>query len=325
MAIRLGFIGTGGIAQGHMEHLTSLEGVEAAGHYDIIKERAEAAAAKWGGKAYRSVEALVGEAKLDGAVICTPPSAHGKDVEGPVCEAALPFLIEKPVAVDMETGRQVEAWVKEKNLATVVAYKYRWDDHVNKARQMLVDKVIGLVHGDFWGGLPGVPWWRVMAQSGGQFVEQTTHIVDMARYLCGDIVSVQALYAQRALQDVDHLDIPDVGTVNVIFASGALGNISNTCILAGWGRSSLRVMAKGFTLEIMGNRLTWASGEGTGEFEQTEDGYWGEDIAFIEAIKGNRSLIHSNYAEGLKTLAVTLAANKSAAEGGRIVEVTEVG
>lgn len=325
MAIRLGFIGTGGIAQGHMERLTGLEGVEAAGHFDVVRERAEASAAKYGGQVYDSVRAMIDGARLDGVVICTPPYAHGEEVEGPVCEAGLPFLIEKPVAVDMATARQVEGWVKARDLATVVAYKYRWDDHVNKAKDMLSDKIIGLVHGDFWGGLPGVPWWRVMAQSGGQFVEQTTHIVDMARYLCGEIEAVQALYARRALHDVEHLDIPDVGTVNLIFESGALGNISNTCILQGWGRSSLRVMAKGFTLEICWNKLTWASAEGTGELEQTENGYMGEDVAFIEAIKGNRSLVNSDYSDGVRTLAVTLAANLSAQEGGRLVKVAEVG
>jgi hypothetical protein len=111
----------------------------------------------------------------------------------------------------------------------------------------------------------------------------------------------------------------------VVFASGAVGNISNTCILEGYGRSSLRVMAKGFTLEIFWNKLTWASTEGPGEFEQTENGYLGEDIAFIEAIKGNRRLVNSDYADGVKTLAVTLAANLSAAEGGRVVKVAEVG
>jgi hypothetical protein len=174
MAIRLGFIGTGGIAQGHMQRLSGIDGVEAVAHYDVIAERAQNSAEKWGGKPYGSVEALVGEGNLDGVVICTPPFAHGESVEKPVCEAGLPFLIEKPVAVDIATARQVETWVKEKGIATVVAYKYRWDDHVNKAREMLTDRIIGLVHGDFWGGLPGVPWWRVVAQSGGQFVEQTT-------------------------------------------------------------------------------------------------------------------------------------------------------
>ena len=325
MAIRLGFVGTGGIAQGHMQRLTAMEGVEAVGHYDVVAEKAQTAAQKWGGKAYASVQAMVDDAQLNGAVVCTPPFAHGEEVEGPVCEAGLPFLIEKPIAVNVETARLVEEWVKAKDIPTVVAYKYRWDDHVNKAREMLADKVVGLVHGDFWGGLPGVPWWRVMAESGGQFVEQTTHIVDLARYFAGEVESVQALYALRGLQDVENLDVPDVGTVNMTFESGAVGNISNTCLLANWGTSGIRVMCKAFTLEIRGNMLTWTGPDGSGSFEQTQDGYAGEDAAFVEAIRGNRSLINSDYSDGLKTLAVTVAANLSAEEGGRTVEVWEVG
>jgi myo-inositol 2-dehydrogenase/D-chiro-inositol 1-dehydrogenase len=325
MAIRLGFIGTGGVAQGHMQRLTGMEGVEAAGHYDVMADRAQASAGKWGGKAYGSVQAMVDAANLSGAVICTPPYAHGEEVEGPVCEAGLPFLIEKPVALNVETARLVEEWVKARDIPTVVAYKYRWDDHVNKARKMLADKTVGFVHGDFWGGLPGVPWWRVMAQSGGQFVEQTTHIVDLARYFAGEVESVQALYALRGLQDVENLDVPDVGTVNLKFASGAVGNVSNTCLLANWGTSGIRVMCQAFTLEIRGNLLTWAGAEGSDSFQQTQDGYLGEDAAFIEAIKGNRGLINSDYSDGLKTLAVTVAANLSAQEDGRSVQVWEVG
>jgi myo-inositol 2-dehydrogenase/D-chiro-inositol 1-dehydrogenase len=325
MAIRLGFIGTGGIAQGHMQRLTGIDGVEAVAHHDVIAERAQNSAEKWGGKPYRSVEALVGEGDLDGVVVCTPPFAHGESVEKPICDAGLPFLIEKPVAVDIVTARQVEGWVKEKDIATVVAYKYRWDDHVNKAREMLTDKTIGLVHGDFWGGLPGVPWWRVMAESGGQFVEQTTHIVDLARYFAGDVKSVQAFYSLRGLQDVENLDVPDVGTVNMVFESGAVGNISNTCMLKGWGTSGIRVMANAFTLEIRGDQLSWTDADGSDSFPKTEDGYLGEDLAFVEAIRGDRSHVNSDYSDGVKTLAVTLAANLSAEQDGRGVEVPEVG
>ncbi len=41
-----------------------------------------------------------------------------------------------------------------------------------------------------------------------------------------------------------------------------------------------------------------------------------EDTAFVQAVKsGKRAAIKSNYADALKTLAVTLAANQSAKTG----------
>jgi len=48
-------------------------------------------------------------------------------------------------------------------------------------------------------------------------------------------------------------------------------------------------------------------------------------MAFIRAVQtGDRSLLLSPYEDGLKTAAVTLAANRSAEEGGRQVRIDEL-
>jgi myo-inositol 2-dehydrogenase/D-chiro-inositol 1-dehydrogenase len=325
MTIRIGVIGTGGIAQGHMERFAAMEGVELVAFCDVQAERAQAAAQKFGGRAYTDWRQMYDAEDLTALAIFTPPFAHG-EMEIEACRRGLHLFIEKPVALDTEMARPILAAVQESGVITAVAYKYRWDDHVQKARQLLAGRTIGLVAGWFWGGTPGTPWWRIKALSGGQMVEQTTHIVDMARYLCGEITAVSAFYAQRAAhRDFPDLDVADVGTANILFESGALGNIQNCCLLKGWGSSGLRVMAHGFTLEVHGHRLTWNSPEDSGEYHCQRDGYLGEDQAFIEAVRtGDRSLIHSDYADAYKTLAVTVACNKSAEENGRLVAVSEV-
>jgi len=49
------------------------------------------------------------------------------------------------------------------------------------------------------------------------------------------------------------------------------------------------------------------------------------DQAFIKAVAtGDPSLLKSPYDDGLKTLAVTLAANRSAAEGGRPIRPADL-
>lgn len=322
MSVRLGFIGTGGVAQGHMKRLSAMAEVEMGAYVDVVAERAEQAAADFGGKAYTDYRAMFEAEKLDGVVICTPPFAHG-DIELAACELGLHLLIEKPVAISTAMAKPILAAIKASGVASVVAYKYRWDDHVLRAKEMLQGKRLGLVFGNFWGGTPGTAWWRVQAQSGGQLIEQTTHIVDMARYLCGDVVEVQALEA-RGLVTQENRDIADAAAANLRFANGAIGNISNTSILAGWGQSSLRVMATEFTLQVAGNGLSWVGADGTGEYQCQADGYTGEDRAFVKAIMGDRSEIYADYEEGLKSLAVSEAANLSAARGGAPVSVAEL-
>lgn len=325
MSVRMGFIGTGGIAQGHMDRLSQIEGVEMVGFCDVDLDRARKAAEKFGGRAYGDFAKMLGGEDLTAVFIGTPPFAHG-EIELACCERGLHMLIEKPVALDCDMARPILKAVKESGVVTVVAYKYRWDDHVNKAKEMLAGRTIGLVFGNFWGGLPGVPWWRVQEQSGGQMVEQTTHIVDMARYLAGEIVQVQAFQTRQVMhKKVENCNVADAASANLLFANGAVGNISNTCMLTGWGQSSCRVMAEGFTLNIAGGSLTWTSAEGSGEAKVEADGYTGEDRAFIHAIKtGDRSVCHSDYEDAYKTLAATVAVNRSADAGGTVINVADL-
>lgn len=165
-----------------------------------------------------------------------------------------------------------------------------------------------------------------MDQSGGQMVEQTTHIVDMARYLCGEITEVQAFGTQQVMDEVySDFDIWDAATANLQFENGAVGTISNTCMVHTWGESSLRVMAHDFTVRILGNSLTWADKEGEGEYLKEVDGYQGENDAFVAAVKtGERSGIHSDYADAVRTLAVTVATNESVQTGGQVISVDTV-
>jgi myo-inositol 2-dehydrogenase / D-chiro-inositol 1-dehydrogenase len=322
MAVRLGFIGTGGVAQGHMKRLSELPEVEMVAYVDVMAARAEKAAADFGGKAYTDFRVMFDAQKLDGVVVCTPPFAHG-DIELAACDLGVNLLIEKPVAISVAMAKPILAAIKASGIATVVAYKYRWDDHVIQARNMLADKSIGLVFGNFWGGTPGTPWWRVQGESGGQFIEQTTHIVDMARYLCGEVTTVQA-FEVRGLVQQENRDIADALTANLQFASGAVGTISNTSILEGWGQSSLRVMATQFSLQVAGNSLSWVGADGNGESACQADGYTGEDRAFVKAIMGDRSEVYADYEEGVKSLAVSEAANLSAVRGGEPVPVASL-
>lgn len=324
MAIKLGFIGTGGIAQGHMQRLSEMPQVAMTAYADVALDRAQAAADKFGGAAYADYKQMLDAAELDGIVLCTPPFVHG-DIELACCARKLPMLIEKPVARDLDMARPILAAIKSSGIATVVAYKYRWDNHVRHARELLKDKTIGLVFGNFWCGTPRAPWWRIQDQSGGQFVEQTTHIVDMARYLCGDIIEVEAFETRRVMHEkLEGYDIADAAVANVRFANGAIGTLSNTSMVEGWGQSSLRVMGYAFTLQVAGGDLTWVDDGEAGEFKMTEDGYTGEDKAFVAAIEGDRSQVYADYEEGYKSLAASVAIGQSAAQGGACIKTADL-
>jgi predicted dehydrogenase len=322
MPTQIGFIGAGGIAGAHLTTLSQRPDVQIAALCDVNEATAHAKADQYGGRVYTDWRPMLENEELDALFICVPPFAHG-EMELAAIARRLPLFIEKPIALDVAMAAPILRAVAEADLLTVVAYKYRWDEHVLRAKEMLELRTHGLVVGHFWTGMPGVPWWRAQEQSGGQMVEQTTHIVDMARYLCGDITHVQAFEGHQAM----HIVAPDAtsadaATANLRFASGAVGNISNTYMIGAGGTSGLNVLAHQFRLMVEGDTLRWWSEEGSGELQNAGNGYVGEVEAFLAAVQqGDRSRLFSDYADAFRTLAATEAANVSGQNGGEVVEV----
>lgn len=325
MSLRIGFVGAGGIAGAHLKTLSQREDVKIAALCDVAEARAREKADQYGGAVYTDFAAMLENEDLGALFVCTPPFAHG-DLELAAIERGLPLFIEKPIALSVKMAAPILRAVEESGVITLVAYKYRWDAHVLQARQMLADKTLGLVVGHFWTSMPGTPWWRVQEQSGGQMIEQTTHIVDLARYLCGEITHVQAFETHQAMHRVyPDASAADAAVANLRFACGAVGNISNTYLLSQGGTSGLNVLAHQFRLMIEGNTLRWWDQQGPGEASNEGNGYVGEVEAFLDAVlQGDRSRIYSDYADAFRTLAVTEAVNVSGERGGEVVEVDEV-
>ena len=195
--VRVGFIGAGGIAGNHLGNLRNFDDVEFAAMCDVAKERAEGRANDFGGNPYTDFQEMLEKEELDAVYLCLPPFAHGEP-ELAALERGIPIFIEKPIDADIASAIAVRDKVAETGVLTSVGYNWRYSDAIQKARERLTDfKVLGAL-GAWMGGMPGTPWWRVKELSGGQHIEQTTHVFDVCRFLLrGEAVSVHAV-AQKA-------------------------------------------------------------------------------------------------------------------------------
>ncbi len=314
MAVRVGFVGVGGIARAHLAALSRMDDVELVAFCDVQGDRAQAAAAEFRGAAYADHSQMLEREKLDALYVCVPPGFH-TDAEIIAARSGVHLFIEKPVAVTMEKAREIEAEIKKSRVICSVGYHWRYQDSARLAREKLAGRTVAMVMGYWMGGLPGVPWWRVMAQSGGQMVEQTTHVFDLARYLVGDVKRVFATYALRTMTDVPNLDVPDVGTAVIDFANGAIGTIFNTCCLDFSYRVGLNIICRNLVVEVNGGARIMEAGR-TEDIRNKTDVRLAQNRVFIDAVtSGKRDAIASDYSDAVKTLAVTLAANESAATG----------
>jgi myo-inositol 2-dehydrogenase/D-chiro-inositol 1-dehydrogenase len=323
-SVRIGFIGCGGIATMHMNNLSRIDGVELVAFCDVDEGRAKSAAERFKGNAYTDHRAMLEKERLDAVYLCIPPNAH-TDQEILAAQAGIAVFVEKPVARTLEKALEVRDAIARFGVINAVGYNFRYLDGTDLAKERLQGKTVGMVMGYWMGGLPGAYWWRRLEMSGGQIVEQTTHIFDLARYLVGDIVRVSAATALRALHDVPDLNVPDVGVVNVWFANGAIGCIANTCMLKLGYTTGLHILTPDLITEITWGSVKFLEPHRTEEVRHQRNGHFYESVVFVEAVRTkNQSLIRSDYADAVKTLAVTLAALESADKGGTPVEVPSV-
>ena len=75
--VRLGFIGTGGMASAHMNNLKNFNDVKFVAMCDVSEDRAKQRAEEFGGNAYTDYQRMYDSEELDAVYICTPPFAHG--------------------------------------------------------------------------------------------------------------------------------------------------------------------------------------------------------------------------------------------------------
>lgn len=315
--VRVGFVGTGGIATGfHMKELAKVKDVEFAAMTDVNRKRAKAAADQYGGKVYNTHYELFEKAEIDALYVCLPPSAHS-DAEIIAAGKGIHLYVEKPIVLDMEKGLEVARAIQKAGIISAVGYQLRYTPGVQAVKKFLADRQVAMVSANRFGGIAGGPdhWWRVMSVSGGMFHEQATHGMDFIRYVVGEVATVYARYSLTVLKGVENLTIPDSQEVMLEFVNGAVGHYSSCCALTtggGWSNTD-------FILKDMAVRHSWGGVEivpkEAGKIELPKEGP-GADASFIEAIRtGNRSLVKSDYFDGLKTTEVTLAANESAQTG----------
>jgi len=318
---RIGFIGAGGIANRHFGVLEQFNDVEILAVADVDMVRATEAAARFGARAFDDAAAMLSAVELDALYICVPPFAHGEP-ERLAIEHKLPFFVEKPVALDLGTAEDVAAAVDRLGLVTAVGYHWRYLDTVDEVKALLSATPARLLSGYWLDSTPPPRWWWKKDASGGQMLEQTTHLVDLARYLVGDVVRVygQSGHVDRAA--FPGLDVATTSTAMLTFASGAIANFASTCLLKWNHRVSLHLFGEGLAIELTDHDVMIDIGRGRPVRGTGSDPVVLEDRDFIDAVRGDENRIRCPYPAALETLRLALAIERSAAEG-RAIDVRE--
>jgi predicted dehydrogenase len=301
----------------------------------VVLERAAKQCGKYpehAPQAFATPAQMIADAGLDACYILLPPFAHG-EAERACLNGNVPFLVEKPIGNKIEVLREIRAEVRTKNLITAAGYMNRYQPSVKAAKAAFSGDEAVIAWGGWLGGPPTTDnaymatsligqWWVIKEKSGGQFVEQVTHTVDLVRHFMGDATEVFAhnttAFNSKLPNLLPNYTMDDAMAVNIRFAGGGIATILSSSATPVGGGVSLKILGTHSALEFSGwghdAIIRTAQGEETVAAEANI--FAVEDRAFIDAVRsGDRSSIMTDYDDAFKTAALTLAANASAANG----------
>ncbi|MEK7397743.1 MAG: Gfo/Idh/MocA family oxidoreductase [Candidatus Poribacteria bacterium] len=322
--VKIGFIGCGGISEAHLQGLSTHPDVSLVAFCDVNEVRTKVVQEKYSKEAelFTDAETMFKNVELDGVYCCLPPFAHGAELLA--VKYGVPFAVEKPVNLYEDQAREIAQAVDEKGLMTAALYMNRYRKGIQTVRDLLKKDPAIFLLGGWIGGSPRgaadtgiISWWIQKDKSGGQFHEQVTHTVDVACFLCGDVIEVHAYGAKGFNKGVPTAySIEDAAVVNLKFSSGAVANL--------WASASSNGGGSGVTLNVYANDFTalfngWEhsvkilrTGQNPEEIPGEGNIFAIEDDAFVQAIKSkDPSKLMATYRDGFKTMQVTLAANRS--------------
>jgi myo-inositol 2-dehydrogenase / D-chiro-inositol 1-dehydrogenase len=311
--VKIGIVGTGGVANRHLGVLTGVLDCHVVGHVSASFERASAKSERWGGRAYSDVAEML-ERELPEAVwVCVTPDRHGS-LEGTLIAHRVPFFVEKPLANDLATAERIGAEIEAARLVVGVGYKFRALDTLPRVRELLCERPAQLAIGAWHGPTPEPAWWRDEQRSGGQLVEQATHLVDLARVLLGEPRVLAATSLRGPRSTYPEWSAAQVTAALLDFGDGVPATLTATCLLEGSLAIQLQLFSEGRQLTLTERYLRIETGrEPIVEVPVRVDPFLVEDETFLQAVRdGNPRGVLCDYADALATHRAAVAIRAAA-------------
>mgnify|MGYP003393894010 CR=1 FL=1 len=244
--IKIGIIGTGGMARAHAKAYQAQKDVEIIACCDILEVRAKEFAEQFKIKTwYTDYKKMLANEKLTGISVASTDATHA-EISIEALKKKVAVLCEKPMAVTVPEAHKMIAAAKKAGVITMINFSKRDSSAIQYAKKYIEDGKIGkIMHVDAqylqswlatkqWGDWrTNSAWlWRLSTKhgSGGVLADIGCHIYDMASFLCGDISEIYSemkTFPKAKGNKIGEyiLDANDSFVSTVSFKNGALGTV----------------------------------------------------------------------------------------------------
>lgn len=197
-ALRVAFIGAGGIAGTHMRYLSEMDDVELVAASDVVEASVARRCEEFGiGEAFTDYKKMLAKVKPDAVSVCTPNGLHA-----PCSIAALNakahVIVEKPLAMNAREGQKMLDAAKKNGRKLVIGFQHRFEPRTQFIKDAVDSGQMGKVVYARVQALRrrGIPNWGVFGrkdlQGGGPLIDIGVHVLETTHYVMGSPKPVAA-------------------------------------------------------------------------------------------------------------------------------------
>ena len=269
--IGLGIIGLGYIGKLHMRHSLKLPNVNLVGVADFSKKAQREAKNAGVKKIFSNYEQLLQEPDIDAVIISLPTHLHLQCTQQ-AAEAGKNIFLEKPIARNVEEGKQIVNLAHKNSVKLMMGYQLRFNESFRDLKTQIDNGALGDVvfaYGSFISSgpffhraethtpLPVPTWWfNRELTGGGALIDVGSHIINLLRWYFGEITNIKSHLSYRF-----NFDFEDGATCFAKFESGTTAVIS-----VGWFSQAFNLgvdcfgsVNNAFVKHRPGNRLVAAT------------------------------------------------------------------
>jgi predicted dehydrogenase len=227
--LKVAVVGMGNIGNVHARCYQANPKTKIAAVCDLVREKADAAAAAYGARAFYSVqEMLQSGLKIDCASMCTAGRENGGDHYTPTMElltAGISTLGEKPISNEIDKAKKMVALARKNNVRYAIDLNHRFTPAARLARQWVDEGRLGHLH------IINMTMWIDNPNETAEHFHARAlhpHSIDVMRYFCGDVARVQAFFNHGQTRDGKVRKCWSNLQANMLFESGVVGHLTGS-------------------------------------------------------------------------------------------------
>ncbi|TLS52495.1 Gfo/Idh/MocA family oxidoreductase [Paenibacillus antri] len=292
--LRVGMIGTGGIAGWHARQLLELPEVEIAALADVNPDSLERFTEKYGlhrAAAYPDYQTMLDDAVLDAVIICSPHTEHYRQARD-VLDRGLHVLIEKPMTCTSAEAENLIQAAERSGKILQVSYQRHCQPEFLYIRDTIrsgeIGKLTSITASLYQGWREGTTnsWRQDPSLSGGGFLmDSGSHIIDVLLWTTGlTPVEVKTqLHRQGSPVEIDTFS-------SIRFAEGAIAGLNLVGHAPCWHETYVFIGEKGGIFFDNGKITLRKAGEEP-VVPKLPEPATNQDKSFIDAILGRHEVM----------------------------------